>query len=263
MNGTYRTYVRRWEEGTAPETREDFLAIEEPCAIKVDGAVLTITMRTPGEDLELALGFMLSEGLLRTKGDVHVEEASENEVSLRMASGNQLDLKRLSRHVFASSSCGVCGKTSVEQVRLLFDRIPKGPVLDPSLLLKLPFRLRENQATFSSTGGLHAAALFDPAGGLVLVREDIGRHNAVDKVLGFAVKEGMLPLHTYLLLVSGRASFEILQKANAGGIPIVASISAPSSLAVQYARESGQTLVGFLRGTTFNIYSGAERLGCA
>jgi FdhD protein len=179
---------------------------------------------------------------------------------VRLATGHAVDLTRLTRHVFASSSCGLCGTVTIEAVRGEFAPLAPGAVIDAATLLALPARLRAAQPAFDETGGLHAAALFDVGGQLVVAREDVGRHNAVDKVLGYGLLHGLLPFAAHVLVVSGRASFEIVQKALAGGIPVVAAVSAPSTLAVELAEESGQTLVGFLRPPRFNVYAGPERI---
>ena len=223
-------------------------------------------MRTPGEDHELAAGFLFTEGIIHRRGDV-VEIGScltadepENTLNVFLAPGVKLDFKRLVRHVFATSSCGVCGKGSIEAVHQSFPPITPTFSVSPKVMASLPDRMRAAQPTFARTGGLHAAALFDRTGRLALLREDIGRHNAVDKVIGRAFLERKTPLDSHILLVSGRASFEIIQKALAARVQVVAAISAPSSLAVEFARESGQVLVGFLRGKTMNVYAGFERV---
>jgi FdhD protein len=184
-----------------------------------------------------------------------------NRVDVFLAPEVYVDFEKLTRHVFASSSCGVCGKATIESVRGAFGRVTSTARISPETLSRMPETMRAHQATFSRTGGLHAAGLFDLEGRLVVLREDVGRHNAVDKVLGFALMAGLLPLDRHVLLVSGRLSFEIMQKALAGGVAIVAAVSAPSSLAVRFAQESGQTLVGFLRGERMNVYAGWERVG--
>jgi FdhD protein len=223
-------------------------------------------MRTPGHDAELAAGFLLSEGLIKHRDEI-VEvapcpnaENPDNVLNVFLGASANIDLKKLSRHVFASSSCGICGKASIESIHQHFPPVSAGIRLKPAVLLGLPDKLRKAQSSFERTGGLHAAGLFDSEGNLLLMREDVGRHNALDKVLGNALLENALPLHTSVLLVSGRASFEIVQKALAAGIAIVVAVSAPSSLAVQLASESGQTLVGFLRNSDFNIYSNPDRI---
>ena len=247
----------------------DAVAVEEPLEIRVAGRSVAVTMRTPGHDHELAAGFLVTEGIVRSRDDVFDihrcgdgrRKPEENILNVRLARGVKVDFRRLTRHVFASSSCGICGKATIDSVRGRFPRIRSRWKVSRRALYDLPGRLREAQVTFEKTGGLHASALFDAAGGLRVVREDGGRHNAVDKVVGWAFFENRLPLRDAILQVSGRVSFEILQKALAAGIPVVAAISAPSSLAVQFARESGQTLVGFLRGKQMNVYAHPERIG--
>lgn len=265
MKDTARIPIRRLQQGAAARDDTDDLVVEEPLEIRVDGRSVSVTMRTPGHDDELAVGFLLSEGLIKERNDVR-EVAPEwmrddcNIVDVRLADGVAFDFESLTRHVFASSSCGVCGKASIESVHLHFPPVESEARVTVETLLALPERLGRGQETFRRTGGLHAAAVFDLDGELILLREDVGRHNAVDKVLGCALLNGLLPFDRHVLLVSGRASFEILQKALAGRIPIVAAISAPSSLAVQFAQESGQTLVGFVRDGRMNIYTGGERV---
>jgi FdhD protein len=232
-------------------------------------------MRTPGHDRELAAGFLFTEGLLASREDLVSLEigsapddsaadspsATNNAVVATLAAGTATDLERLRRHFFASSSCGVCGKATIDAVRSRTLTAPNANFrLRADVLTRLPETLRESQDVFDRTGGLHGAALFDSHGTLLVAREDIGRHNAVDKVIGWAFLEGRVPLSTVALLVSGRGGFEIVQKAVAAGVPIVACVSAPSSLAVQLAREMRQTLVGFLRGERFVVYSGEERI---
>jgi FdhD protein len=246
--------------------REDWVAREEPLEIRVRGRSIAITMRTPGNDRELAAGFVFSEGLIRERRQI-VEiapclgsEVPENTLNVFLAPGVQIDFKSLTRHVFASSSCGLCGKASIEAVHQHFAPIESTLQIPAKIIARLPETLRSSQPTFDRTGGLHAAAIFDSKGCLVVSREDVGRHNAVDKVIGYGLLNKLLPFDSHLLLVSGRASFEIMQKALAARIPIVSAISAPSSLAVEFANESGQTLIGFLRGPRMNIYSGSQRI---
>ncbi len=249
-----------------PVRARDVLAREEPLEIRVRGQPIAITMRTPGHDSELAAGFLRAEGVISNRADVveiaHCRTTDEphNTLNVFLASGVKLDLERLTRHVFASSSCGLCGKASIEAVHQHFAPVADVPAISPKILASLPARMRRVQKTFARTGGLHAAAIFDVRGKLLICREDIGRHNAVDKVIGWGFLQSRLPFSDHVLLVSGRASFEIMQKALAAGIPVVAAVSAPSSLAVEFARESGQTLVGFLRGKTMNFYSAFDRI---
>jgi FdhD protein len=265
---TNLTQVHEWEAG-ARRTKSDYLAVEEPLEIRIGDVPISVTMRTPGHDRELAAGFLYTEGLVRRREDLRALESVDvgdgpgrgNVISATLAPEAAPDLERLRRHFFASSSCGICGKASIEAVR---DRTLTAPNpafrLASNILTQLPDTLRTSQDVFERTGGLHGAALFDAEGTLTVAREDIGRHNAVDKVIGWALLEGRVPIAENALLVSGRGGFEIIQKAVAAGIPLVASVSAPSSLAVQLAREMRQTLVGFLRGNRFVIYSGEERI---
>lgn len=269
------------EGGTAAEQRADLLATEEPLGIRVDGEALTMTMRTPGEDIELTAGFLVSEAIVADKDDVkeiklcdgttcrherHDDHDIGNitDVTLTTAATAVANAKR--RSFMTTSACGVCGKTSVDDICVL----PRAPLaaddtrFDAATLATLPARLRGAQKVFASTGGLHAAGLFTPAGDLIAIREDVGRHNAVDKIVGWALLSGRLPLRGSVLLVSGRASFELVQKAVLAGIPLLAAVSAPSSLAAELAEESGLTLVGFLRGgpggSSMNVYTGAHRV---
>jgi FdhD protein len=268
----------KWEDGHSASSLED-LAPEEPLEIRVRGHAITVTMRTPGavdldglstEDPELAAGFLLTEGVIQSRGDIqHIEHCPRNEwgnvVDVRLAPLVHVDFERLTRHVFAASSCGLCGKAGIDHVRTCRKPITSGMHVRATTLLGMVATMRARQGEFDRTGGLHAAALFNTDGALIVVREDIGRHNAVDKVIGHALLNN-LNLADALLLVSGRTSFEIVQKLAAAGAPIVAGVSAPSSLAVDFAREMGQTLIGFLRpGSTsqsgrMNIYTGVERV---
>lgn len=259
-------------------TRPDTLVAEEPLEIRLDGKPLAITMRTPGDDFALAAGFLVSEGVLGRADELQnivycagatVDGSnSYNIVDVRTAPGVVIPDITLERNVYTTSSCGLCGKASLDAVRTTarwpIDDTEGGttpPVrLEPGLLAVLPDRLRAAQQVFDRTGGLHAAALFTEDGELVDVREDVGRHNAVDKLVGRALQNGTLPLSRTVLLVSGRASFELAQKAVMAGIPVLAAVSAPSSLAVDLAAETGLTLVGFLRGTNMNVYAGEHRV---
>ncbi len=262
------TQVSEWDDGKS-RRKEDYLAAEEPLEIRIGDDPLSVTMRTPGNDLELAAGFLFTEGLVQRREQIIALEedagrASENRgnvVLATLAPESAPDFEKMRRHFFAASSCGICGKASIDSVRARTLQPPNPDFrLDPEVLVRLPDVLRESQAVFGRTGGLHAAALFDAGGKLLVVREDIGRHNAVDKVVGWALLEERVPLGDTILLVSGRGGFEIVQKAIVAGLPVVASVSAPSSLAVQLARELGQTLIGFLRGRRFVIYAGEERV---
>jgi len=257
--------------GTA-EARDDRLAGEEPMVIRAAGPDqdpidVAITMRTPGHEADLAAGFLRTEGLVTFPGDILAIEVADpathanpdDEVVVRLA--RPLDTTQIAQRNFvATASCGICGKASLDQVQVRCAPIPPGPVIDSSILLALPDRLREAQRTFGLTGGLHAAGLFDTDGTLLSAREDIGRHNALDKVIGAAFLAGRLPLHDRILLVSGRAGFELVQKAAVAGIPIMAAVSAPSDLAVEAAERLGVTLVGFLRKDGFNIYARPDRI---
>jgi FdhD protein len=243
----------------------DDLAIEEPLEIRVRGRAISVTMRTPGHDEELAAGFLLSEGLIAKRDDVlRMEPCGRNEegnlLNVVLAPEVNVDFEKLTRHVFASSSCGLCGKATIDAIRATFPRVISDVQFDADAISHFPARMRNEQSTFDKTGGLHAAAIFDRSGKLLVLREDVGRHNAVDKVLGFALLNHLMPLEAHALVVSGRSSFEIMQKALAGRLPIVAAVSAPSSLAVEFARDSGQTLIGFLREGRMNIYSHTERI---
>jgi FdhD protein len=270
-NGNAEARAIRLERYDAGRTRgevDDVLAAEEPLELRVEGRPLAVVMRTPGHDRELAAGFLLTEGVIKTAKDlfditscVEAGAAGEgNAVDVALAHPEAFDFEKLTRHVFTSSSCGICSKASIDLVLKRRKPLHDEVRVKSGVLLALPERLARKQETFKSTGGLHACALFDPAGKLLAAREDVGRHNALDKLLGWALLEKRIPLHGHIALLSGRASFEMMQKAHAAGIPMVAAISAPSSLAVDFARESGQTLVGFLRGRSMNVYSGNERI---
>jgi FdhD protein len=267
---TARRRVLRVPVAGAADYRADLLAVEEPLEIRVDGVPLTVTMRTPGDDIDLAAGFLFTEGLLTRLGDVHeIRMCDENVAAVTVADdGGPLrppgvdGLQAAARNFLTTSACGVCGKDSIEAIRVrsAFD-VAADPVrVSPAVLAGLPDRLRDAQRVFSRTGGLHAAGLFTPDGTLLVLREDIGRHNAVDKVAGWALRSGLVPLTGHVLLVSGRASFELAQKALMLGLPVLAAVSAPSSLAVSLAEEGGMTLIGFLRGTTMNVYAGQQRV---
>jgi FdhD protein len=260
--------IIRLVAGQQAEHRRDQLAVEEPLEIRVRGQSVAVTMRTPGHDEELAAGFLVSEGLIHQRSDVteiaycqRGEAADfENTLNVFLSPSVEIDFEKLTRHVFASSSCGLCGKASIEAVQQYFPPVESRMTIAVKKILQLPGRLRSAQAAFAKTGGLHAAAIFDAKGKLIVLREDVGRHNAVDKVTGHGFLRGLLPFENHVLLVSGRASFEIMQKALAARLPMVCAVSAPSSLAVEFARESGQTLIGFLRGETMNVYSHPQRL---
>jgi FdhD protein len=251
---------------------QDTLAAEEPLELRVGGVPLAVTMRTPGDDVELAHGFLLTEGVIGKMADISTARYCDsldeqgrntyNVLDLALAPGVASPAAEVTRNFYTTSSCGVCGKASLEAVRL---KTRFSPAQDPvrvstATLTQLPDRLREAQRVFESTGGLHAAGLFTAAGELLVAREDVGRHNAVDKVLGWALMAGLVPAAGHVLMVSGRASFELVQKAVMAGVPMLAAVSAPSSLAVELAEDSGLTLVGFLRGPSMNVYTGAERV---
>jgi FdhD protein len=255
-------------------SRGDFLAAEEPLGIRVGGTALTMTMRTPGDDIELAAGFLVSEAVVRSPADIagiklcdgtacgHGDhDGLGNIADVTLAPGVTI-APGARRNFMTTSACGVCGKASIEDICVLpRESLAADPArFAPAVLATLPERLRDAQRVFSRTGGLHAAGLFTAGGELITVREDVGRHNAVDKVVGWALLDGRLPLAGCMLLVSGRASFELVQKAVLAGIPLLAAVSAPSSLAVDLAEEAGLTLVGFLRGPSMNVYTGAHRL---
>jgi FdhD protein len=269
-----RVRVRVVEEGRA-RVRPDALATEEPMEIRLISGdarqTVAVTMRTPGADFELAAGFLYGEGIVSSPEDISRisycvdsdldAEQQYNIVNVELRSGHSYDLRPLERHFYTTSACGVCGKASLEQLELRgCPVIPPGPEITPETIYALPTKLREAQGLFDLTGGLHAAALFDEKGELVALREDVGRHNAIDKLVGWALLEGRLPLSNHVVMVSGRSSFEILQKCLTAGVPVVCAISAPSSLAVDVARRFGMTLIGFLRGNRFNVYSGPERV---
>ncbi|WP_353826438.1 formate dehydrogenase accessory sulfurtransferase FdhD [Agromyces sp. SYSU T0242] len=267
---TARTRVMRVTIGAAASRREDHLAVEEPLEIRVGGERLAVTMRTPGHDVELATGFLVSEGVV-SRGDqvaaaIHCGTPGENTynvLDVGLAPGVPGPDAALRRSLTVTSSCGVCGKASIEAVRTRssYEVEDDDLRLDPELLAALPDRLREGQAIFDRTGGLHAAGLFDArTGELLVLREDVGRHNAVDKVIGWAAQHDRLPLRSVVLQVSGRASFELAQKATMAGIPVLAAVSAPSSLAVEHAEASGLTLIGFSRGTSLVVYAGMDRI---
>ncbi|WP_340374745.1 formate dehydrogenase accessory sulfurtransferase FdhD [Streptomyces sp. SS7] len=269
---TERRKVLRIRDG-AVSTRPDTLVAEEPMEIRLNGKPLAITMRTPGDDFALAAGFLVSEGVLADVSDLQnivycagaTADGSNtyNVVDVRTSPGVTLPDITLERNVYTTSSCGLCGKASLDAVRTTARwPIADTPPLrvDAGLLAALPDRLRAAQQVFDRTGGLHAAALFGEDGELLDVREDVGRHNAVDKIVGRALHNGDLPLSRTILLVSGRASFELAQKAVMAGIPVLAAVSAPSSLAVDLAVETGLTLVGFLRGSSMNVYAGEDRI---
>jgi FdhD protein len=239
---------------------QDLLAVEEPLQIRVNGRDLSITMRTPGHDGELAAGFLFTEGILKTRADVLAVDCRENSVALTLAEGIDTGV---SRNFYTTSSCGVCGKASIESLHAAGCAMLPHTSVAREVIHALPEKLRAAQSAFEHTGGLHGAALFDSSGSLEMVREDVGRHNAVDKLIGAAFLENRLPFNDRILMLSGRASFELVQKAVIAGIPVVAAVGAPSSLAVQTAQRFGMTLLGFVRDGRFNIYSGVGRLSAS
>jgi FdhD protein len=239
------------------EIEPDEIAVEEPLEIRVDGQAIAVTMRTPGHDEELALGFLLSEGVSPVRASLPPDLA-QNTVDVEVEA---FDFDRLRRNFYTSSSCGVCGKGALEAVAVESPRLESDLVVPAELVAQLPDRLREAQPTFAATGGLHATGLFSPDGELLAVREDVGRHNAMDKVVGWAFGERLLPLTEKLLCVSGRLSFELVQKAAVAGCPLLVAVGAPSSLAVELARDRGVTLCGFVRGGRVNVYSEPQRIG--
>ncbi|MBP7962100.1 MAG: formate dehydrogenase accessory sulfurtransferase FdhD [Caldilineaceae bacterium] len=266
--------ARVWSvDGASKRLRTDEIATEEPLEIRLlaggETKTVAVTMRTPGADFELAAGFLFSEGVIGHRDEistiaycVDVEaEQQYNIVNVSLRADTIPDLPSLDRHFFTSSACGVCGKAGLETLQIRgCPVIPAGPIFDPKLIVDLPRQLEANQRLFTLTGGLHAAALFDETGTMLVCREDVGRHNAVDKLVGWALMANKLPLNRYAIMVSGRASYEIMQKCLVAGVPMVCAVSAPSSLSVEVAQEFGMSLVGFLRGERFNIYAGRERI---
>lgn len=255
---------------------DDFLAVEEPLEIKIVygpkenriSKTISITMRTPGEDRELALGFLFTEGIINKAAHILDTESTipsflnQNTIEIQLSDDANPDIHRLDRHFYTTSSCGVCGKTSIDALKTI--RMPElkadFPVIDRNVILSLPSLLTQLQSVFEKTGGIHASAIFDKSGKLLLLKEDVGRHNALDKIAGAALQQGLLPLSEQILLVSGRASFELVQKAAMIGVPLMAAVGAPSSLAAELAEEAGITLVGFLNGKRLNIYTHPGRI---
>ncbi len=287
-SGLSQSSVRREVIRSDKEKFEDVLAVEEPLEIrlgfpkdgKIEHRAISITMRTPGNDGELAAGFLFTEGIIKSheqikqirhcglaigKGKGAIDRAkslNSNTIRVDLNDGIDLDLKRLERHFYTTSSCGVCGKSSIDALKTGAEKIADRahPAIEPNVIHSLPDILRSSQNVFDQTGGLHASALFNTQGELDIVREDVGRHNALDKVIGAKFMAGELPLSEKILVVSGRASFELVQKALMAGIPILAAVGAPSSLAVELAAEFGMTLIGFVRNERFNIYTGDARI---
>jgi FdhD protein len=272
MSGRSKTIEVVRMSGNLRESLDDRVAVEEPLEIRLGyerggerrTQSISITMRTPGDDEVLALGFLFAEGILRSPDDLALVKPCEGENTIRveLEDGVAVDLDRLQRYFYTSSSCGVCGKASLDALHVRgLEALPASHgEFSRAAVVGVPDRLRASQATFDETGGLHAAAIFDSQGELVVVREDVGRHNAVDKVIGDLLTAGRLPAHDLGLMVSGRASFELMQKSLVAGIPLLAAVGAPSSLAVELAREFNVTLIGFLRGEKFNLYAGEERI---
>ena len=256
--------VRRFGRPDAAPSREDqdLLAVEEPLQIRIGQRNIAITMRTPGHDAELAAGFLFTEGIVHTAAEIERIESGDNIATVALAPQVELDAARLERNFYMTSSCGVCGKASIEALESAGCTIlpRETPSVSESVIRSLPDKLRGDQAVFERTGGLHAAGLFSAEGNLIALREDVGRHNAVDKLVGRALLDGRVPLSRHVLMVSGRTSFELVQKAVMAGIPILAAVGAPSSLAVKTALRFGMTLIGFLRDARFNVYAGASRI---
>lgn len=262
MNRNILTIPVQRVDGEAVTPVQDLIAVEEPLEIRIGTRTVSITMRTPGHDMELAAGFLLTESILTSREQIRSMAQVPNSVTVELNQEVDVDLSRLERHFYTSSSCGVCGKASIEALHAsncpLIAR--DAPVLSAAVLHELPERLRAAQAVFERTGGLHAAALFNVEGELLSLREDVGRHNAVDKLVGSEMLAGRVPCSNRLIFVSGRTSFELVQKTLMAGIPILAAVGAPSSLAVEVAQRFGITLLGFVRNHRFNIYSGAQRI---
>ncbi len=259
---TLITHIATVEDDQLTE-RDDLIAVEEPLEIRIGETPVSVTMRTPGHDLDLAAGFLFTEGIVEGPEEIaSISLAQKNTVLVQLKPGHELDPERFKRNFYATSSCGICGKASLAAIEIA----PRRPLRTPSptfraeLIHRLPRILRESQPVFERTGGLHAAALFSADGTLLGLREDVGRHNALDKLIGFGIREGALPFDRSVVLMSSRAGFEIVQKVVMAAIPVLATVGAPSSLAVEAARRFGITLLGFVRGGRFNIYSGAARI---
>jgi FdhD protein len=270
MKNTQTNQIRRYSFDNQRITN-DIVAIEEPLEITIGYGsaqrrqykTIAVTMRTPLHDTELALGFLFTEGVIFSKKDVgNVRILEENRLLVDLTENTRFDVGKLNRHFYTTSSCGVCGKASLDAVstQTCFLQIPDAPVISPQILRKIATQSLDNQSLFKETGGVHASVLFDTEGGIVQVFEDVGRHNALDKLIGWAFQRDLLPLSKNLLWVSGRASFELIQKASMAGLPIVAAVGAPSSLAVNLADEQGLTLIGFLKEKGFNVYTGFQRI---
>jgi len=271
VSGSVFTFPVKKFEGASSSALHDLLAVEEPLEIRIGDRPISITMRTPGHDFELAAGFLFSEGIVTDVAQIqtirytHTQgnpRRAGNSITLDLKPGVEIDLDRLERHFYTTSSCGVCGKASIEAVESTGCRLlpHNGPMIAAQLVHGLPNTLRLSQAVFDRTGGLHASALFRPDGTLLAIREDVGRHNALDKIIGAEFLAGRTPLADRILLVSGRTSFELVQKTVMAGIPVLAAVGAPSTLAVELAQRFQLTLLGFVRGERFNIYSGSWRI---
>ncbi len=278
MTGSLTVDISR-VDGVKSKKESDIVAVEEPleiqlCSASAAGSAaksISITMRTPGEDADLALGFLFTEGIIESaaqvasvahQGEVDPETGLQNTIRVELEPDVDIDLGRLERHFYTTSSCGVCGKTSLEALRVTGQSSLASckDTYARDVIVAIAERVRNQQRVFSETGGLHAAAVFDASGKIIVVKEDVGRHNATDKAIGALMQAGRLPASSCGLFVSGRASFELMQKALVAGIPLLVAVGAPSSLAVQTAKEFDMTLVGFLRGKKFNIYAGADRI---
>lgn len=279
MSGSSQTVDINRVDGVKSEEQDDVVAVEEPLEIQLCSATaagsaaksISITMRTPGDDTELALGFLFTEGIITTadqvasvahQGETDPDTGLQNTIRVELAPDVEIDLSRLERHFYTTSSCGVCGKASLDALHVSGQQSLAHckDTFERQLIVEMADRVRKEQLVFSETGGLHAAAVFDPEGEIHVVKEDVGRHNATDKAIGSLLQAGALPASSCGLFVSGRASFELMQKALVAGIPLLAAVGAPSSLAVRMANEFDITLIGFLRGDTFNIYAGAQRI---
>lgn len=253
--------ITRYTDGS-PEVVDDALVEEAPVELRLDDVPIAVLMRTPGHDEELGLGFAITEGIVigphEVAGVLLTDPGAGDRYQLQLVEGVVVDPEQFRRNLFTSSSCGVCGKASIDAVRVTARHVPDGPRLTPSLIQSLPGAMREHQDAFSATGSIHAAAAFDPAGNLLAVREDVGRHNAVDKLVGLLADKSW-PLESMVMMVSGRISFEMVQKAAVAGVPVICGVSGASSLAVDLGEELGMTVTGFVRGDTFNVYCGANR----
>lgn len=276
MTSVKQTSIKKVSD-SGIESKPDLLAIEEPLEIRIGfGSMhdrqqksLSVTMRTPGHDFELACGFLFTEGIIQNFNQIESvkycedrgkQEQKENIVRVELKPEVKIDFEKLQRHFYTTSSCGVCGKTSIDAVKVNCEAISDSFKISSEMIHTFPDKQRKAQQVFEHTGGLHASALFDAGGNLILLREDVGRHNALDKIVGAMLFKNEIPLSNYILLVSGRASFELVQKAAVAGIPVLAAVGAPSSLAVQLAKDVNMTLLGFVRDQRFNIYSGSEKI---